>query len=276
MMSTRILIAVSQANIEPWISIWNNGQKKTWVQEKTHNVDVVTYRSKSAPFIIRKIDELHYANRPKKFLGLWQGRLDYFLTRFVSRKIPKYIFDSKNSILLVDNWSMWLLLGQRLGGLYHWFLTETDYDFLFTTNVSSYINTVNLQRIVQDFSDSDYVYAGHLMPENQSIQFVSGSGTLLSRKTVELMVKNWRRYSHSNIDDVCIGNFLRELGVVPTPLSRIEVSDVASVDLLTRRTLVTEYHFRCKSNGIVRGDIEVMKKLHSKIHQYHLGNKSDK
>lgn len=264
-MKNTVLIAVGMANVEPWKSIWEAGQNKTWVSESVKGVDVIQSISKSAPYLMYKLDKIHNSNRPKKYIGLWQGRLDYLTTRFISRKIPKYTFDNKKSVLEVENYSTWLLLGQRNGALFEWFLKHTDYDFLYTTNSSSYIIKKNLLAIVQDFDKKDNVYAGFLMPENQKIQFVSGAGRLLSRSCVELIVKNWRRYSHNNIEDVCLGNFLRDLGVRPVPLNTVQVPDLAAASDLRTDVLASEFHFRCKGLDRERNDIEIMTLLHKRI-----------
>ena len=264
-MKNTVLIAVGKANVEPWNSIWEAGQNKTWASQSVKGVDVIQFISKNAPNLIYKLDKIHYSNRSKKYIGLWQGRLDYFITRFISRKIPQYTFDKQKLILEVDNYSTWLLLGQRYGALFDWFLKYTDYNFLYTTNSSSYIIKENLLKLVQDFNVNDNIYAGYLMPENQETQFVSGAGRLLSRSCVELMVKNWPRYTHSNIEDVCIGDFLRDLGVLPIPLNTVQVPDLAAVLALKTEVLESEFHFRCKGLDKVRNDIEIMTTLHKRI-----------
>ena len=264
-MKNTVLIAVGMANIEPWSSIWKDGQNTTWVRDKVKGVDVIQSISVNAPYLISKLDKIHNSNRPKKYIGLWQGRVDYLLTRFISRKIPKYTFDKNKSVLEVKNFSTWLLLGQRNGALFDWFLKFTDYDFLYTTNSSSYINKRNLLDLVQDYDKNDNVYAGYLMPENQKLQFVSGAGRLLSRCCIELIVKNWQKYSHNNIEDVCLGNFLRGLGVKPTHLNTVQVPDLAAVSDLRTEVLASEFHFRCKGLGEVRNDIAIMTLLHKRI-----------
>jgi hypothetical protein len=264
-MKNNVLIAISQANVEPWTSIWKEGQSKTWINQYAEGIDVISFVSKDAPNLIYRLDKIHYSNRAKKYIGLWQGRLDYLTTKLISREIPNYVFDNQHSILNVDCWSTWNLLGRRLVALYDWFLKHTDYNFLYTTNSSSYIIKKNLLKLVQDFSMNDNIYAGYLMPENQEIQFVSGAGRLLSRNCVELIVNNWHNYTHNNIEDVCIGNYLRDLGVRPISLNRVQVQDLASVSALSTEVLTSEFHFRCKGLGKIRNDIEIMTTLHKRI-----------
>ncbi len=260
-----LLIAVSQANVEPWNSIWRNGQAVTWANQKIATVNVINFVSKRAPLPVTKLDDFHYRNRSKRHVGLWQGRFDYFATKFISRKVPKYVFNEQQSILFVDSWSTWILLGQRLIALYDWFLKFTEFDFLYTTNTSSYINQLNLLKLLESFDSNRFVYAGYLMPENHSKQFVSGAGRLLSRDCVELIRENWHKYTHDNIEDVCIGTFLRDLGVLPINMNTINLPSVESVTKLTLKELETEFHFRCKSQSTPRIDSEIMRALHTRI-----------
>jgi hypothetical protein len=41
------LIAVAQANTEPWITIKNEGQEKTWIAIKINGIDTIYFKSKS-------------------------------------------------------------------------------------------------------------------------------------------------------------------------------------------------------------------------------------
>jgi len=64
---------------------------------------------------------------------------------------------------------------------------------------------------------------------------------------------------------VCIGNYLRDLGVRPISLNRVQVQDLASVSALSTEVLTSEFHFRCKGLGKIRNDIEIMTTLHKRI-----------
>jgi hypothetical protein len=260
-----VLIAVEQANTEPWLSIWKNGQEKTWIKDNVKGSRVIHFASKNAPYLVKKFDEIHEKIRYRKTLGLWQGRLDKITTKFFSRKIPKYIFSSESNTLSVNSWSTYYFFGQRNIALYDWFLKNASEDFLFVTNTSSYINQRKLLDIVQMFNPTETVYAGYLLPENGKEQFVSGAGRLLSRRSVELIKLNWNKHTHETLEDVCLGIFMKLMGVMAIPLPRVSLPTPESVALLPDLVLCTEFHFRCKSQEIPRKDVEIMALLHERI-----------
>ena len=264
-MKNNLLIAISQANTEPWITICNEGQEKTWIHKKVDLTEVIHFKSKITPRIIQHIDKFHEKNRYKQQVGLWQGRFDKISAKLVSKKIPKYSFNPNNKVLTVDSWSTYQLAGRRFVALYDWFLYQTNFDFLFTTNTSSYLNKKNLLNLTQKLNSRDLIYGGYLLPENQTKQFVSGAGTLLSRKCIELIVENWNRFKFDTLEDVSHGDLMRELGISPVPLSRVDIPNVDLVMALPIDVLEREFHYRCKSPEVPRQDVRIMHKLHERL-----------
>ena len=264
-MTTSVQIAVAQANMEPWNSIWKDGQEKTWLKNKVDGSSVIHYQSIHASFFFNKFDEIHEKNRYRKNLGLWQGRIDKIVARLIPRKIPNYTFEKNTQILTVNSRSMYLLQGRRIIGLYDWFLNNTTKDFLFMTTSSSYINQSNLLKLVQELNPNEPIYAGYLLPEGEVKQFVSGAGKLLSRKSVELVRDNWKMYNHEALEDVALGILMEKLGIPATPLSRVSLSTPEHVSEIQKDVIEREFHFRCKSQDIPRKDVEIMRLLHQKV-----------
>lgn len=264
-MANTLLIAVGQANTEPWTSIWKEGQEKTWINTRSESNPVIHVQSKSAPYFISKLDDFHEKNRYRKRLGLWQGRVDKIVTRFIPKRIPKYVFNVNSQLLLVNSWSTYFLLGRREVALYDWFLKFTDKDFLFATNTSSYIYQSRLLDVIQEFNPNDAIYAGYLLPEGEEHQFVSGAGKLLSRKSVELFVKNWHKYSHEGLEDVSHGRLMESLGVPALALPRVDLPTPESVAALPEALIKSQFHFRCKSTDWPRKDVEIMRLLHERV-----------
>jgi len=264
-MKKSILIAIAQANTEPWMTIRKEGQEKTWIKVKIDGAKVIHYQSKNAPFLIRKFDYFHEKIRYRRILGLWQGRFDKVITKFISRKIPKYYYDINNQILTVNSWSTYFFFGQRNIALYDWFLKDTDADFLYVTNSSSYINQRNLLRVIEQFNPNETIYAGNIYLTGGSEEFVSGAGKLLSRKSVEVIRDNWHKHSHETLEDVTLGRFMKNMGISAIPLMSVLVPTVDAVGTLSDSNLRSEFHFRCKSEEIPRKDVEIMRLLHDRI-----------
>lgn len=268
-MSNSVQVAITQANTEPWISIWLEGQALTWIKESINDLDIIHIQSIDAPFVIQKFDTFHENNRYKKKIGLWQGRLDKVFAKLISRKIPKYKYNQTTKILTVNSWSTYFLQGRRNIALFDWFLNCTTKDFLFLTNTSSYINQRNLLQLVRQFDPSEPIYAGYLLPEGEIKQFVSGAGKLMSRRCVELVRDNWKLYTHDALEDVAQGRLMRKLGVPAIPLSRVSVPTPNEVSKLPEDVILREFHFRCKSQDNPRKDAEIMRLLHERITRVH-------
>jgi hypothetical protein len=264
-MKKTLLIAIAQANSEPWTRIWKEGQDKTWINFGSDAIPVVNVQSVSAPYLFQKLDSIHEGFRYRKTIGRWQGRVDKIITKFISKKTPKYNFNMHNQILMVESWSLYFLFGRRAIALYDWFLKNRSEDFLFCTNTSSYVHKKKLLNEVQKLDPSEAIYAGYLLPEGEKQQFVSGAGRLLSRKSVELLVNNWEKYSHEGLEDVSHGRLMKSLGVPALALSRVDLPTPESVAALPESVIQSQFHFRCKSTDSPRKDVEIMRLLHERV-----------
>lgn len=94
----------------------------------------------------------------------------------------------------------------------NWFLKETDYEFMFITTTSSFINVNQLINHISRFKRDIPIYAGHLLGEFPE-KFVTGAGQLINRKTAEIVVSNFQHYPHRMLNDVALGSLLRKNNV---------------------------------------------------------------
>ena len=96
-------------------------------------------------------------------------------------------------------------------------LHNLDFDYLFRTNTSSYINIEVLQKYISDLNlnEENYLYSGipiNLIKSttNEEIKFVSGAGILFNRNTLELLVSEEAFFDHDEWEDVGIGKLLNK------------------------------------------------------------------
>jgi len=260
-----ILIAILYTEKEPWKSIWENGQNKTWNSLNCENIEVIRYTSSYTPRIIELYDKFHESFRYKKLIGNIQSRFDVIQTKFINRKIPQYRYNIVEKNLLIDCWSTYQLFGRRNLALFDFFMQKTQFDFLYATNVSSYINKQKLFETVQSFNPNENVYAGSLVLKDSPNEFVSGAGKLFSRKLIGNFLSNLTIYPHDTQEDFATGKIARKLGVkalelpmvfLPTPESALNASD---------ESLKSSFHFRCKGTALPRLDAEIMHILHEKV-----------
>ena len=111
-------------------------------------------------------------------------------------------------------------MGYKTIFAFEWMLENSDFDYLFRTNTSSYVSVGNLNQFIENnCQEQEYVYSGLLHSTNDKyknkIDFASGSGFLLNRNTVELIVEKQDEWDHQYWDDVSLALLLRNYEVTP-------------------------------------------------------------
>lgn len=262
---TNLMISITQANTEPWLSIWREGQEKTWMKKYKNTANIVNCKSKTPPKLFAKFDFHHEKLRYHLKVGRYISIFDKILALFIPKKIPAYSYNKVKKILEVKSMSMYILTNRRNLSLFKFFIEETNCDFLFQTNTSSYVNCENLMQLLNNFESETDLYAGYIVEPDSVRKFVSGAGRLMSRKTVELILKNYKKYPHDNLEDVSIGDFLRTHGVTPVELPRLDIPSLEILNSISDKDLNTNFIYRCKSDTIPRKDVEIMLNLHDRL-----------
>jgi hypothetical protein len=137
-------------------------------------------------------------------------------------------------------------------------LAQHDFDFVFRTNASSYVDLPNLHAFAERHAQAERFYAGHRGMYGE-LPFASGSGYFLSRDLVQLTVNRREQLDHSLPDDIALAALMRDAGVelVDVPRSGYKSArEVRDVD-------TSQFLFRCKTESPSRiGDIRIMLTLH--------------
>ena len=140
---------------------------------------------------------------------------------------------------------------------------EKEYDYIFRTNVSSYINQELLFEKITTLPRNNVLAA--VIGEVNGIKFPSGAGFLLSRDLVQYIISNEHKWDHSYMDDVALGLFFKDKTIIP--LDRRDYTDsynnmLSDIDT----TYKNHYHYRCKIDYDRNIDVETMLKLHGLIY----------
>ena len=136
-----------------------------------------------------------------------------------------------------------------------------DYDFIFRTNLSSYVFIEKLYNYLCSLEQRK-IYHG-ILAEYEDITFVSGSGIILSKDVVSSILENSEKWDHEFIDDVSFGKILNLLGVEPTKGKRNNVTESREIFTLEENV----YHVRCKSfDGEKRKDTVLFKQIETILH----------
>jgi len=260
-----LTISVTQANTQPWLKIWKEGQTKTWMSTYDNLVNIINIQSKKTPELIMMFDRVIEKHRYSLKYGTFVSHFNSLWTKFLSSNIPKARLIASENLLIIDCWSTYMLTNQRNLGFYKYFLENINSDFLFQTNSSSYVDCFKLIKLLEVHDARKDLYAGFIVNPKDKIKFVSGAGRLLSRKTIERIVANYKKYPKNNLEDISLGYFLHGLGVSPINLPRVELPDIKSVLDLTDSTLQKNFLYRCKSKEKPRNDIDIMNILHKRL-----------
>jgi len=158
------------------------------------------------------------------------------------------------------------------------YIKDFEYDYVFRTNTSSYVNQEKLLEFLSD-KPRDNFYCG--IKGYCGIYFCSGCGYFLSKNLVNMILENKNNWNHDLVDDVALGKLFLNLNIHPTDIAKrldIWISEIPyQVKNSTNRfmyhtnnKIVNEleydsikdfYHFRCKQTDR-NNDIVIIKKLY--------------
>tara|TARA_B110000008_G_scaffold254461_1_gene270435 strand:+ start:6616 stop:7518 length:903 start_codon:yes stop_codon:yes gene_type:complete len=138
-------------------------------------------------------------------------------------------------------------MGDKTIKSFEWMLKNTDFEYLFRTNTSSYFSYINLLSYIEkNFGNKKYVYAGKIHTTNDSsgnsVNFASGSGYILNRNTVKKIVENQKHWEHEYWDDVSLGLLLRKLNLKPIDAQRFDIEG----NPYKQKIDINQYHYRCR------------------------------
>ena len=149
-----------------------------------------------------------------------------------------------------------------------------DWDFIFRTNSSSYVNKRELLKMAdklpktgcyygQDGCHSSWLSASHVCGAGGCKKFASGCGHFISRDVAEILAKEIKcdmdNYAKHTPDDVYIGCILNKHGVEVTPgRRRIDYYNTPDRDVIA-------YHYRCKKEDNRQGDIDAFDWLFNRM-----------
>jgi hypothetical protein len=177
-----------------------------------------------------------------------------------------HIVDSNNglaSTLIVDTPEDWSLIGLKTLKALRFTLDNYEFDYLFRTNTSSYVDVKSLLTHIQSFPKSS-VYAGLIGKVFGSQEFASGAGILLSRDVVERVCVEGEKWDHGLVDDIALGKLIDGFSnprVGITPLPRLDLPTLEIAEQTDNSVIRSNFHFRCKSNSATE-TVEIMKYVH--------------
>ncbi len=137
------------------------------------------------------------------------------------------------------------------------FFADADFDIIFRTNSSSYVNKKELVKFANTLPKTG-LYAGWEIQGNAGYNVVSGAGFFLSPDTAEILRFNIDP-NFEREEDVYCAQLLHEKGVqIINERSRFDVR------VINNNIPLDRYHYRFKTDDRLQ-DAENMRQLHKKI-----------
>jgi hypothetical protein len=249
---------------EPWKTIELKGQQITWINNIPENVNVFRYIGQdSRGVFLKALNGAWVLNQKIQNYSLGRFKLfnaNSFINRcnFSFGKIDFNLSEIKTNVP-----DLYSLIGKKTLDAFEACVQEMDFDYIFRTNVSSYVDLQTLNDFIQDKPKENY-YAGTL-GNHQGIDFASGSGYFISKDLVVKVLKNRGLWDHNLIDDVSLGKLLtKTLQIEIEEVARIDIDSVETVFEKIEASKLGTYHYRCKAVDAFT-TIEIMKQIHKSI-----------
>ena len=166
-------------------------------------------------------------------------------------------------------------IGYKNFRAFEWVLENKQFDYLFRTNTSSYINISELEKFIKDIDkgNSKYIYSGKIInlkksTNNEVVQFVSGAGILLSKNSLQSLVDNQNLFDHNEWEDVGIGKLFNLIDIFPTDGSRFDIRG----NIFKLSIPLNEYHYRCRIDNHYNYPRFLETTVIKELHKRHIGN----
>lgn len=272
-----ILIAVSTTSTQPWKNIFEKGCCETWIKDrpiKSNQIKVLPFKANNG----NQLGEKYFELRTKlqwsygRFVALILKFIDVILFAPFIFYIPKYklVYDPqiKLEILNINIVNGYASFRWRLLSLIKYFVEETEFEYLLTTTVSSYID---IETLGAQIAKSEFDYGGTFLTAKNT--FASGANRLLSRKAAKELLKNRSHWSISTVEDVGLGRFFESTTFNKREFDTILV-DSENIEKSVTVGIKNEiYHYRVKSGtNKERLDVNIMLALDQEIKKYRKKN----
>jgi hypothetical protein len=267
--SPSVLCAISHGLYKPWIDILHSGQEQTWLKlSRPAGVEVIHFHGTPMGRLGISLDAIHERIRwsthsKARLLRLFDFLICAPLMPLKARYSKSKILSAGDPALHIHFLDSYLTYRWKELALFDYFIAKTNFDYLFLTSSSSYVNPKKLVDYISTLPLTN-VYVGAL--PYQDAAFISGSNRILSRDVVRKVLKNAHRLDPTIIEDVALGQLINRLGITRKGFPIFNVASLEELESISDRELESVYHFRLKSGALnARKDVEIMKSLHSRL-----------
>lgn len=157
-------------------------------------------------------------------------------------------------------------LGVKTKTAFKWALENRDFDYIFRTNTSSYVDMEMLREFLSGKPRNRYYGGTHVKSPSTGITFASGCGFAVSRDLVSMMVDSQSTFSDNYPDDLEIGLFFVRNGIKVENHPRTDLTRIFKVRNWRNGGRKKSFHYRCKApqrSGRPEWESILMREIHS-------------
>jgi len=157
----------------------------------------------------------------------------------------KYKIDGDNLISRCEENYWGSLLTKVMNGFEYF--QENEYDLVFKTNLSTFINVPVFYECCNKLSDErEYIYDG-VFGDYEGFRFVSGAGMLLNKKCCQIILNNQNLITEKWTDDIFFGHVLNKLNKIEPNIGNLTRYDLVKPDIFFDHLSIKNYsHIRVK------------------------------
>ena len=261
----KVVVPVLCSSGKQYRAIYQRGVLKTFANPQKTTPQVIPY------FGVRSSVTQNPILMLRRILTqLREGRKDQFVAGVESLQhwedwlnLKKYSPDSDGIALRFPIEESSKNFHKRFLVLLNWLIETKDFDFIWHSNVSTYLNLAAMESHLEKVTAKFY-YAG-VIGDYENYKFVSGASVCLSRETVKLILDNSRHWDFTLNWDVSLGKLLSNLDITPSQIERVDVSSKSQAWKLGDDDLNKTINFRCKSGRWIRRDYKIMRIIHKRL-----------
>ena len=248
----RIAFVIIGAHQYSFERVYRRGQKRTWIQDKTENEQVLAVYSDGTLGASTINPECDYRI---SFEKLTSNKVEITPPKYFKSNCASFAAPSGYGGILYSTISAFKYL-----------MDDFQPDFIVRTNISSFWNLKALRSYLSSVPTTNF-YSG-VIGSIEGIQYCSGSGIVMSIDVARKLIEKADQLDLTLIDDLSIGKLLSTLEIFPSEGSRLDISRVRQIRKYSSEKLGSYYHIRCKSllrfkKFKIRRDVRIMRKLYN-------------
>jgi hypothetical protein len=155
---------------------------------------------------------------------------------------------------------LYINVGAKTLAAFSHVLAQQEFDFLFRTNTSSYVNKALLSSFVNGLPRD--AYYGGFVGWDAGIPYASGTGILLSRDLVEAAVRD-PQWEFDYMDDVALGRSMHRAGIAVNDQPRIDLPSITDLEQRKPEEIAAHFLVRCRSAHDRSQDAAIMRRVHT-------------